>query len=73
MKKLILVKVPFDSSDYFINNVGCLRYSQDKGRMSSVVEPMEIGEYLNKDKHKILGESVVDGQKIIVIDTDYLV
>ena len=54
MKRFILVNVPIDSDNYFINNVGCLRYSQNQGKESSVVEPEQIGAYLEKDKHKIM-------------------
>lgn len=68
MKKFILVKVPADSSDYWINNVGCLRYSQEQQKVSSVVEPMQIGAYLEKDKHAVVGESILGEQKIIVIE-----
>jgi hypothetical protein len=67
MKKIILVKVPTDSTDYFINNVGCLRYSHNEGRESTAIEPMTIGEYLD-NKHKIIGESFLDGQKLVIIE-----
>lgn len=69
MKKFILVKVPTESTDYFINNIGCLRYSHNEGRESTAIEPIEIGEYLENDIHKIVGESILNGQKIIIIET----
>ena len=68
MKNLITVKVPNESTDYYINKVGCLRYSHNKGRESSCVEPIEIGEYLEENKHQIIGTSILDGQKIVVIE-----
>jgi hypothetical protein len=67
MEKHILVKVPKDSTDYFINNAGCLRFSTQEGRLSSIVEPMEIGEYLENTKHDLIGESVLNNEKIIII------
>lgn len=69
-KKIILIEVPTESTDHFINNVGCLRYSYNQGRQSSVIEPIQIGEYLENDKHKIIGESVFNGSKIIVIQAN---
>ena len=44
-----------DANSFFINNIGCIRYSYNKGRESSVIEPQEVGEYLEKDKWTILG------------------
>ena len=66
--KFILVRVPTESEGYFINNIGCLRYSYNEGRQSTAVEPMEIGVYLEKGKHKIVGDSTLSGEKIIVIE-----
>ena len=68
MNKYLLVTVPMESTDHFINNCGCLRYSHNQGRQSTVIEPAEIGEYLVTDKNKIVGESILAGQKIIVIE-----
>ena len=68
MKKFILVKVPTESTDYYINNVGCLRYSHDQGRRSTAVEPISIGEYLENDKHKVVGESILDRQKLVIVE-----
>lgn len=68
MKKFILVKVPNDSSDYFINNVGCLRYSHNQGRQSTAIEPMQIGEYLEKSKHEIVGTARLDNEIYVVIE-----
>lgn len=67
-KKLITVKVPWESKGYFINNVGCLRYSINEGKESSCVEPEQIGEYLEKGKHQIIGFSFINGEKIVVIE-----
>jgi hypothetical protein len=69
LKKLISVKVPVESDDYSINKVGCLRYHTDGGRQSSVVEPAQIGEYLEPDKHTIIGTSIFQGSKIVLIET----
>ena len=68
MQNYILIKVPADSSDYFINNVGCLRYTHNKGIQSSVVEPSVSGIYLEHDKHEIIGVSELDGQKLVIIE-----
>lgn len=68
MKKLILANVPNDATDIFINNIGCLRYSHNKGRESSVVEPNKTGVYLENSKHEIVGETFIEGQRHIVID-----
>ena len=68
MKNLILVKVPNDSDDYYINSVGCLRYSRMEGRKSECIEPMESGVYLEKEKHKIIGVSMFMESKIVVIE-----
>ena len=46
--------IPTDTTDFWINNVGCIRYSHNQGRESSVIEPIEIGEYLDKEKYKII-------------------
>lgn len=67
MQNYILIKVPTDSSEYFINNVGCLRYTHNKGIQSSVVEPYVSGIYLERDKHEIVGVSELDGHKVVVI------
>jgi len=67
MEKFILVKVPNEATEIFINNVGCLRYSHNQGRESSVIEPIQIGYYLEKDKHEIVGESSMNEERIIVI------
>ena len=61
MEEFILIKVPAGSDDYFINNVGCLRYSHNQGRESSCIEPQQIGHYLEKGKHVLLGISYLNG------------
>ncbi len=69
IKKLISVKVPVESDGFFINKVGCLRYSFNEGRESSVVEPSEIGVYLEHELHKIIGVSAFDSfAKLVVIE-----
>jgi len=69
MEKFITIKVPIESTDFFINDIGCLRYSTNQGRESSCIEPVQIGEYLEKDKHKIIGYSIVNSEKIVIIET----
>jgi|JI9StandDraft_1071089.scaffolds.fasta_scaffold279653_2 hypothetical protein len=64
-KKFFIITVPNDSKEYFINNCGCLRYSQ--GSMSSCIEPIEIGEYLTNEEHVIIGEGVSDGKKRVIV------
>ena len=68
IKSLITVNVPIDSQDYFINNVGCLRYSTNGGKVSSCVEPMDMNIYLEKDKHKIVGTSMFGEFKLVIIE-----
>jgi len=70
MKRFTLVKVPTEATEIFINNVGCLRYSHNQGRESTAIEPIEIGVYLEKDKHRIVGESFLGEQRFIVIEMD---
>ncbi len=70
MKKYTLVKVPQDSTEIFINNVGCLRYSDAQCRVSSVIEPMEMGVFLLKDEHKIVGDTFLKGERYIVIELE---
>lgn len=68
MKSFLLVKVPDDSYDFFINQVGCLRYSHNEGRESTAIEPIFIGAYLSPYAHEIIGVSTLDGQKIVIIE-----
>lgn len=70
MKRFILVEVPTEATEIFINNIGCLRYSYDCGRGSTVIEPIQIGRYLEKDKHRIVGESITETKRTIVIEMD---
>lgn len=70
MKRFTLVKVPKEATEIFINNVGCIRYSLNQGRDSKAVEPVEIGVYLEKDKHRIVGESFLNEERYIVIEMD---
>lgn len=68
MKKYILVNVPIDATDFYINNIGCLRFSLLEGRLSSCLEPIEIGEYLENDKHIVVGESTLNEKRYVVIE-----
>lgn len=70
MKKFILVQVPIEATEIFINNVGCLRYSFDEGRQSTAIEPMQTGHYLEKDKHRIVGEAISKNKRTIVIEEE---
>lgn len=66
MEKLILIEVPSDSTNHYINNVGCLRYNETP-QVSSVIEPMQSGVYLDKNNHIILGFSNILDKKYIVV------
>lgn len=68
MKKFILVDVPVEATEIFINNIGCLRYTHNQGIESTAIEPIQIGHYLEKDKHKIVGESIFENKRVIVIE-----
>lgn len=70
MKRFILVEVPTEATEIFINNTGCLRYSHNQGRQSTVIEPFQIGHYLEKSKHRIVGESITETKRTIVIEMD---
>lgn len=50
----ILLNVPEDAKDYWVNNIGCIRYSHNKDRESSVIEPIEIGKYLEKNEWVVI-------------------
>jgi len=50
----LLVEVPNDAHDFYINDIGCIRYSI--GSMSSVIEPIILGKYLEKDKYNLIGK-----------------
>lgn len=52
---LIAIQVPKDVSDFWINNCGCIRYSKNEGKVSSVLEPEYLGFYAEKEKHQIIG------------------
>jgi hypothetical protein len=67
MRKFNLAPVPEEATDFFINDIGCLRYSTLGGRKSSCVEPQEMDIYLEK-YHKIVGDCFLDNQRYIVID-----
>jgi len=68
MKKFILVKVPIEATEISINNVGCVRYSHNQGKESAVIEPNDIGVYLEEEEHKIVGGSITETTKTIVIE-----
>lgn len=57
---LILVEVPKDANDFWINNCGCIRYSCQDGKVSSVIEPTSLGFYAKKEKHEIIGTITKD-------------
>lgn len=71
MEELLLVEVPTDSRDYYINNIGCLRYIQykDKTETSSCVAPNESGYYLENGTYKIIGCSNHNDKKFAIIKT----
>lgn len=68
MTRFTLVKVPKDATDFFINNVGCLRFNHNDFKESTAIEPIETGVYLENSKHKIVGESFLNEQRYIVIE-----
>jgi hypothetical protein len=49
------VVVPVDSCEFFVNKVGCIRYTHNKGRESSCIEPMQLGWYATEENTAILG------------------
>jgi hypothetical protein len=65
MEKLWMIEIPFKSKDHTINNVGCLRYNDDK--VSSCITPEQSGYYLNNKLHKIIGYTVSGLKKYIII------
>lgn len=68
MTRFKLVKVPIEATDFFINNVGCLRYSHNEGKESTAIDPMEMEIYLEKHKHIIVGETFLKEQRYVVIE-----
>lgn len=66
MKKLRTIEVPPKSKNHSINNVGCLRYDDEKG--SSCIKPGASGIYLEEKLHKIVGYIELYGNKFIVIE-----
>jgi hypothetical protein len=70
MRKFILVEVPIEATEFSINNVGCLRYSYNQGRESTAIEPPQIGHYLEKEKHQIVGEVIGENKRTIVIEIE---
>lgn len=75
MKKLRLIEVPLKSKDHFINNVGCLRFTETRGTVveSSCVEPEQIGFVLDNYLHKIVGYTELNDKKYIVIKNKFVV
>lgn len=67
---ILFVEVPEDGKDFYINNVGCIRYSV--GGWSKCIEPEEMGVYLNKDEYEILGKSteLSEEQMKEIVDVD---
>jgi len=70
MKRLLAVLVPNGSTDFFINNIGSLRYTEKRGNtlVSSCVEPHEMGVYLEKEKHVILGFTIGAEDTHVIIE-----
>ncbi len=54
-QKLVLASVSNDAEGFYVNNCGCVRYSTDSGRISSVIEPIHLGFYAEPDNCQILG------------------
>ena len=57
---LYAIRVPADAGEYFINNVGCIRYSFNKGRESTCIEPEQLGFYVESGNCEILGDVTKD-------------
>jgi len=68
MNRLLAVQVPLEAIDIFINNIGCLRYSTKS--FSQCVEPHEMGVYLEKGVHDIVGDVIIDEKRYIIIDVE---
>lgn len=64
---LFSIPVPIDSQDFYINKVGCLRYTIIKGTVEhvSLIEPEIIGVCLNETEHEIAGVSLIENQKYV--------
>ena len=54
-KEYLLVEVEKDANTFFINSVGCIRYSHDvRNRQSTAIEPMSLGIYATNENCKII-------------------
>ena len=58
---LVIINIPVDVSELFINNVGCLKYTFNKGRESSCIEPMQLGFYPTKENTLVVGTVTKEG------------
>ncbi len=63
-QKLVLASVPNDAEGFYVNKCGCVRYSTDSGRISSVIEPMQLGFYAEPDNCQILGTYTTHPQHV---------
>lgn len=71
MNKFHLVHVPAEAGNIFINNVGCIRYTV--GAMSTTIEPTESGVFFEPNRHEIIGDSIVDEKRYLVIQDKHRV
>lgn len=74
-REYIFIEVPKYAYNFFINKVGCIRYSEDLGRISSVIEPTTLGIYATEDNCMIISTlsniSEEDAEKIVYRYTNY--
>ena len=54
-RNYLLFEVPEDSTGFFVNKVGCIRYQHNKNRESSPILPEQLGFYATDDNCKIIG------------------
>lgn len=62
------IKVPVNSEDFFINDVGCLGYTLVGGtfRHSSFIEPTIIGEFLDNTIHELVGYAIMGIDRLVL-------
>ncbi len=54
-QRLLLLPVEADATNFFVNQVGSVRYYHDRGRWSGIIEPATLGVYATEENCKILG------------------
>ena len=72
-KEYLLVEVPKDANTFYVNNVGCIRYSHDiRNRQSTAIEPMTLGIYATNENCKIINtiSNLTEGECIPIMEND---